>query len=316
MELGTLIALSALFVLVVILLVLAIRIVPEYQRLVVFRLGRALGARGPGLMLLIPFVDRGERVDLRERYFDVEPQTCITKDNAPLSIDFLVYMKVINALPSVLEVVEFTGASRGIAVTTLRALVGDMILDDVLSKRDQLNELLQGKLDEVTNRWGIKVTAVEIREIIPPRDIQEAMSRQMSAERLRRGTVTEADGRREAAVIVAEGEKLARILRAEGEKQARILQAQGQREAEIQEAEGQRQAAILRAEGFALALDKIQKTAQGVGSNTMSLQYLETLKRIGESESTKFVLPVEFTSLLQPLIRHAYASGQDGNSEN
>jgi regulator of protease activity HflC (stomatin/prohibitin superfamily) len=316
MELGTLIALSALFALVVILLVLAIRIVPEYQRLVVFRLGRALGARGPGLVLLIPFIDRGERVDLRERYFDVEPQTCITKDNAPLSIDFLVYMKVINALPSVLEVVEFTGASRGIAVTTLRALVGDMILDDVLSKRDQLNEQLQGKLDEVTNRWGIKVTAVEIREIIPPRDIQEAMSRQMSAERLRRGTVTEADGRREAAVIVAEGEKLARILRAEGEKQARILQAQGQRESEIQEAEGQRQAAILRAEGFALALYKIQETAQGVGSNTMSLQYLETLKSIGESQATKFVLPVEFTSLLQPLIRHAHASGQDGNSEN
>ena len=316
MELGTLIALSALFALVVILLVLAIRIVPEYQRLVVFRLGRALGARGPGLMLLIPFVDRGERVDLRERYFDVEPQTCITKDNAPLSIDFLVYMKVINALPSVLEVVEFTGASRGIAVTTLRALVGDMILDDVLSKRDQLNEQLQGKLDEVTNRWGIKVTAVEIREIIPPRDIQEAMSRQMSAERLRRATVTEADGRREAVVKVAEGERQARILQAEGEKQARILQAQGQREAEIQEAEGQRQAAILRAEGFALALDKIQETAQGVGSNTMSLQYLETLKRIGESAATKFVLPVELTSLLQPLIRHASASGQDGNGKN
>jgi regulator of protease activity HflC (stomatin/prohibitin superfamily) len=316
MELGTLIVLSALLVLLVILLGLAIRIVPEYQRLVVFRLGRALGARGPGLVLLIPFVDRGERVDLRERYFDVEPQTCITKDNAPLSIDFLVYMKVINALPSVLEVVDFTGASRGIAITTLRALVGDMILDDVLSKRDALNEMLQGKLDEVTNRWGIKVTAVEIREIIPPRDIQEAMSRQMSAERLRRGTVTEADGKREAAVKVAEGERQARILQAEGEKQARILQAQGQREAEIQEAEGQRQAAILRAEGFALALDKIQETAQGVGSNTMSLQYLETLKRIGESEATKFVLPVEFTSLLQPLIRHAQASGQNGDSEN
>jgi regulator of protease activity HflC (stomatin/prohibitin superfamily) len=316
MELGSLIAFSALLVLVLILLALAIRIVPEYQRLVVFRLGRALGARGPGLVLLIPFIDRGERVDLRERFFDVEPQTCITKDNAPLSIDFLVYMKVINALPSVLEVVDFTGAARGIAITTLRALVGDMILDDVLSKRDQLNELLQGKLDDVTNRWGIKVTAVEIREIIPPRDIQEAMSRQMSAERLRRATVTEADGRREAVVKVAEGERQARILQAEGEKQARILQAQGQREAEIQEAEGQRQAAILRSEGFALALDKIQETAQGVGSNTMSLQYLETLKRIGESQATKFVLPVEFTSLLQPLIRHAHASGQDGNGKN
>jgi regulator of protease activity HflC (stomatin/prohibitin superfamily) len=127
--------------------------------------------------------------------FDVEPQTTITKDNAPLSIDFLVYMKVINPLPSVLEVEDFTGAARGIAITTLRALVGDMTLDDVLAKRDQLNENLQGKLDDVTNRWGIKVTAVEIREIIPPRDIQEAMSRQMSAERLRRAVITEAEGR-------------------------------------------------------------------------------------------------------------------------
>jgi regulator of protease activity HflC (stomatin/prohibitin superfamily) len=260
MELGTLIAISALLVLVLILLALAIPIVPAYQRLVVFRLGRALGARGPGLLLLIPFIDRVERVYLHERYFDVEPQTCITKNNALLSIDFLVYVKVINALPSVLEVVDFTGEARGIAITTLRALVGDIILDDVLSRRDQLNELLQGKLDDVTNRRGNKVTVVDIHVIIPPRDIQESMSRQMSADRLRRATVTEA--------------------------------------------EGQRQAAILRAEGFPQALDKIQETAQGVGSNTMSPQYLETLKTIGESEATNFVLPVELVSLLQPLVRY------------
>lgn len=312
MDFGTTIVLGALILLLAIVATLAIRIVPEYQRLVVFRLGRALGARGPGLVLLIPFADRGERVDLRERFFDVEPQTTITKDNAPLSIDFLVYMKVINALPSVLEVVDFTGAARGIAITTLRALVGDMSLDDVLSKRDQLNEHLQVKLDEVTNRWGIKVTAVEIREIIPPREIQEAMSRQMSAERLRRGTVTEADGRREADVIVAEGEKRARILQAEGAKQARILQSEGQREAEIQEAEGQRQAAILRAEGFASALNRIHEIARDVDSNTMSLQYLETLRRLGESEATKYIVPMEFTSLLQPLLRHTQESAENG----
>ena len=137
MDLGTLIVLGVVVVFSLTVLGSAIRIVPEYQRLVVFRLGRVLGARGPGLVLLIPFVDRAERVDLRERFFDVEPQTTITKDNAPLSIDFLVYMKVINALPTVLEVEDFTGASRGIAITTLRALVGDMILDDVLARRDR-----------------------------------------------------------------------------------------------------------------------------------------------------------------------------------
>jgi regulator of protease activity HflC (stomatin/prohibitin superfamily) len=312
MEFGTLIVLVALVFLLFIVAGQALRIVPEYQRLVVFRLGRVIGARGPGLVVLIPFVDRGERVDLRERFFDVEPQTTITKDNAPLSIDFLVYMKVINALPTVLEVEDFTGASRGIAITTLRALVGDMILDDVLAKRDQLNELLQVKLDDVTNRWGIKVTAVEIREIIPPREIQEAMSRQMSAERLRRAVVTEAEGRRESVVKVAEGEKAARILTAEGDKAARILQAEGNREAQIKEAEGDRQAAILRAQGFADALQRIHETARGLDSNTMSLQYLDTLSKLGQTEATKYILPMEFTSLMGNLLRHTSDTGGDG----
>lgn len=293
METGTFLFLIVLLALLFMLASVALRIVREYQRLVVFRLGRALGSRGPGLVVLIPFVDQGVRVDLREIFFDVEPQTCITKDNAPLSIDFLVYMKVINATASVLEVEDFRGAARGIAITTLRALVGDMILDDVLARRDQLNELLQVKLDEVTNRWGIKVTAVEIREIIPPREIQDAMSRQMSAERQRRALVTEADGKREAAIKVAEGEK-----------QARILQAEGQRQAEILEAEGQRQARILRAEGFSEGLSKIYQVARGVDSKTMSLEYLDALKQLGASPATKIVVPAEFTNLLQPLQGH------------
>lgn len=293
METGTFLFLIILLALLFMLASAALRIIREYERLVVFRLGRALGSRGPGLVVLIPFVDQGVRVDLREIFFDVEPQTCITKDNAPLSIDFLVYMKVINATASVLEVEDFRGAARGIAITTLRALVGDMILDDVLARRDQLNELLQIKLNEVTNRWGIKVTAVEIREIIPPREIQDAMSRQMSAERNRRALVTEADGKREAAVKVAEGEK-----------QARVLQAEGQRQAEILEAEGQRQARILRAEGFSQGLEKIYQVAQGVDSKTMSLEYLDMLKQLGASPATKIVVPVEFTNLLQPLLEH------------
>ena len=299
MEFGTLIVLVALAFLLFIIAGQALRIVPEYQRLVVFRLGRVVGARGPGLVVLIPFVDRGQRVDLREVFFDVEPQTTITKDNAPLSIDFLVYMKVINALPTVLEVEDYRGASRGIAITTLRALVGDMILDDVLARRDQLNDLLQTKLDLVTNRWGIKVTAVEIREIIPPREIQEAMSRQMSAERIRRAVVTEAEGKKEAVVRVAEGDKA-----------ARILQAEGNREGQIREAEGDRQAAILRAEGFADALKRIHETARGLDSNTMSLQYLDTLAKLGQSDATKYILPMEFTSLMGNLLRHTSETGQ------
>jgi regulator of protease activity HflC (stomatin/prohibitin superfamily) len=300
-NLGTIIVVAVLLAFLFLVLALAVRVVPEYQRLVIFRLGRVLGAKGPGLLLLIPFVDRGVRVDLRETFFDVDPQTTITKDNASLSIDFLVYMKVINAERSVLEVDDFRGAARGIAITTLRALVGDMTLDDVLSKRDQLNEILQIKLDDVTSRWGIKVTAVEIREIIPPREILEAMSRQMAAERHRRAAVTDAEGRREATIIVAEGDR-----------QARILQAQGTRESEILEAEGQRQAAILRAEGFALALEQIEHAAHSVQSNTMSLQYLEMLKNLGNSPATTFIVPLELTNMLQPLIDHTRRAGQNG----
>ncbi len=290
MSLEVIIGLIVFLIAMVGLATFSIRIVREYERLIVFRLGRALGARGPGLVLLIPFVDTGVRVDLREIFFDVDPQTCITKDNAPLSIDFLVYMKVVNALHSVLEVEDFRGASRGIAVTTLRALVGDMQLDDVLSKRDQLNELLQEKMDQVTNRWGIKVSAVEIREIIPPREIQESMSRQMAAERQRRAAVTEADGKREASIIGAEGDK-----------RARILTAEGQREAEILEAEGKRQAVILEAEAYAQRLERIFEIAKGIDGKTISLEYLDTLREMGNNAATKFIFPTEFMTLLGPL---------------
>jgi regulator of protease activity HflC (stomatin/prohibitin superfamily) len=269
---------------------MSVRIVPEYQRLVVFRLGRVIGARGPGLVLLIPAADRGVRVDLRERFFDVPPQPCITQDNATVSIDFLVYMKIVDAMSSVLNVAQYEGASRGLAMTTLRAVVGDMLLDAVLSKREQINDVLRLKLDEVTHRWGIKVTAVEIREILPPREIQDAMTRQMAAERSRRAMVTEAEGKREAAIRVAEGQKQAAIL----------------------EAEGQKQAAILRAEGFALALEKIFDVAHTVDSKTMSLQYLDALKALGASPATKFVVPVEFTNLLRPFLEHTNDATANG----
>lgn len=269
-------------ILVILLAWLAIRIVPEYQRLVVLRLGRLVGVRGPGLVLLIPLVDRGIRADLRERVFDVTPQTCITEDNASLSIDFLIYSKIVDPASSVVNVQQYENASRGIAITTLRAVVGDMLLDDVLSRREDINNTLRGKLDEVTHRWGMKVTAVEIREIMPPREIQEAMTRQMSAERTRRATILEADGKRDAAVRVAEGQKQSAIL----------------------EAEGARQAAILRAEGYAQALNQISTVADRLDSNTMSLQYLEALKALGAAPSTKLVVPAELTNLLRPLTEH------------
>ena len=270
----------AIIVVGIILLYNGIRIVREYQRLVVFRLGRSIGQKGPGVVYLIPLVDRAVLVDLREVFLEIPAQTCITKDNAPISIDFLIYWKVIDPKLSVIQVGNFAGAAQGIATTGLRAVIGDIILDDVLAKRDQINQILRAKLDEVTERWGVKVTTVEIREITPPRDVQEAMTRQMSAERSRRALVTEADGKKQAAITIAEGEKQAAILKAEGE----------------------RQASILRAEGFSLALDRIFSVAKTVDTNTMSLQYLETLKALGTSPATKFVFPMEFTRLLQPFV--------------
>jgi regulator of protease activity HflC (stomatin/prohibitin superfamily) len=279
-------------VLAIILLASAIRVVPEYMRLVVFRLGRCVGAKGPGLVILIPIVDRGVSVDLREQVREVPHQTSITKDNAPISIDFLWYFKVLNPMDSVLQVGSFEAAALGMSTTTLRAVIGGIMLDEVLSEREHINNMLRTRLDEVTERWGVKVTNVEIREIIPPRDVQDAMNRQMSAERIRRAVVTESTGTREAAINVADGEKQSAILRAEGEKQGNILRA-----------EGERQAQLLRAEGFSAALDKIYAIAQTVDQKTMTLQYFEALKAIGAGASTKYIFPLEFTSMITNFLK-------------
>jgi regulator of protease activity HflC (stomatin/prohibitin superfamily) len=277
-------------VLAAILASIAIKIVREYQRLVLFRLGRSVGARGPGFTLINPVIDRVNWVDLREQYLEIPHQTAITRDNAPIAIDFIIFYKVIDPVMSVLRVQNFAGAALNIAATTLRSVVGDMSLDDVLSKREDMNAVLREKLDEVTERWGVKVTNVEVREITPPPMVQEAMTRQMSAERTRRAVVTESEGQKQAAITVAEGQKQSAILQAEGQKQSNILSA-----------EGERQAAALRAEGFALALQQIFGVAKGVDANTLLLQYLETLKQIGSSPSTKMVVPVELASLLSGL---------------
>ena len=223
---------------------------------------------------------------------EIPHQTSITKDNAAISIDFIWYYKVLDPTQSVLQVGNFEAAAQGMATTTLRAVIGGIPLDDVLSEREHINNLLRTRLDEVTERWGVKVTNVEIREIIPPRDVQDAMNRQMSAERIRRAVVTESTGTREAAINVAEGEKQSNILRAEGEKQSAILRS-----------EGERQAQLLRAEGFAAALDAIYPAAQTVDQKTMTLQYFETLKSMGTSPSTKYIFPMEFTSVLESFVK-------------
>ena len=288
---------GAVVIIAVALLATAIRIIPEYQRLVVFRLGRCVGAKGPGFVLLIPFVDRGVKADLREQLREIPHQTAITKDNAGISIDFIWYYRILDPSESVLQVGDFESAAQGMATTTLRAVIGGILLDDVLAEREHINNMLRTRLDEVTERWGVKVTNVEIREIIPPREIQDAMNRQMSAERDRRAMVTESTGTREAAINVAEGDKQAAILRAEGLKQSNILVAEGEREAQL-----------LRAEGYASALDKIFDVAQTIDHKTMTLQYFDTLKDMGQSPSTTYIFPLEFTRLIE-----SFVSSREGN---
>jgi len=269
-------------IIILIIILPMIRVLKEYERAVIFRLGHALpGVKGPGVIILLPVIDKMVKVDLREQYFEIEHQRCITADNAPVDIDLLIYHRVVNARDSVLRIRDFSGAALGIAQTTLRAVVGDITLDDVLAKREYINSILREKLDEATEAWGVKITKVEIREILPPKKVAEAMVLQMESERRRRAMVTEAAGKREAAIAVAEGEKQAAILKAEGEKQA----------------------AILKAEGEALALQKVFEIAQNVEEKTMVLQYLHMIRALAAGESTKFVIPLEFTQLVEPVRR-------------
>src|SRR6266566_876746 len=248
--------------------------------------------RVDSVRLLPPPIQSGaQTVDLREFVVEIPQQTCITKDNAPISIDFLIYQKVVEPKDSFLNIQNFRQAIQGIATTTLRAVVGNIPLDDVLAKREQINEELRVKLDDITHRWGVKVTNVEIKELTPPRDVQEAMNRQLTAERTRRAVVTE-----------AEGKKASQILVADGAKQAAIL-----------EAEGARQSAILRAEGFALAISTINAQAMTADAKTMTLQYLDALKQLGASPSTKFIIPTEFTNLAAPI--SALVAARDGDKK-
>jgi regulator of protease activity HflC (stomatin/prohibitin superfamily) len=268
----------------------SLRIIREFERVVLFRLGRNVGVRGPGLIAINPATDRTIKVDLREQFLEVPHQTAITADNAPISIDFIIFYKVVDPEMTVLSIGNFAGAALNVAATTLRSVVGDMPLDNVLSKREEMNASLRVRLDDATEPWGVKVTKVEVREVNPPTGVLDAMTRQMSAERTRRAQVTEAEGQKQSAILASEGERQAAITIAEGRQQATILAA-----------EGERQAALLRAQGFSGGLSTILAVAKDLDENTLILQYLDTLKQIGSSPSTKFVVPMELSGALKRL---------------
>jgi regulator of protease activity HflC (stomatin/prohibitin superfamily) len=267
-----------------------ISVVKQYERAVIFRLGRYVGTRGPGLVFLIPFVDRGVRVDMREVVLDEPAQSSITKDNAIVDIDFVVYMRVIDAEAAVINIQNFIRAVRNLATTTLRSVIGDITVEEVLSQRETINQRLQAKMSAEVVRWGVEVKAIEIREITPQSDIQHAMTRLLTADRTKRAEITESEGQRQSAINVAEGNK-----------QSAILEAEGSRESQILRAEGARQAAILNAEGFSIGLQRIYETASGVDSNTMALQYLEMMKQLGAGESTKWIIPMDLANIAGPM---------------
>ena len=261
-------------------------IVRQYESLVVFRFGKFTGVRGPGITWLWPILDRGVKVDLREEVLNEPPQTSITKDNALVDIDFVVYMQVVDGEAAVINIKSYINAVSNLATTTLRAVIGEMSVEEVLSKREEINQRLKVKMSEEVVRWGVQVNAVEIRGMEPQRDIQDAMTRLLTADRTKRSQITESEGERQSSINVAEGSK-----------QAAILEAEGSRESSILRAEGSRQAQILEAEGFSIGLQRIYETASQVDSNTMGLQYLEMMKHLGEGESTKWIIPMDLASM-------------------
>ena len=256
----------------------------------IFRLGRYVGTRGPGLVFLLPFIDRGVKIDMREVVLDEPPQSSITKDNALVDIDFVVYMRVVDAEAAVINIQNYIRAVRNLATTTLRAVIGDITVEQVLSERETINQRLQAKMAGEVERWGVEVKAIEIRGITPQVDIQDAMTRLLTADRTKRSQITESEGERQSAINVAEGNKQSAILEAEGSKESQVLRA-----------EGSRQAAILNAEGFAVGLQRIYETASGVDANTMALQYLEMMKQLGAGDSTKWIIPMDLAQIAGPM---------------
>jgi len=272
------------------------RIVNQYERMVLLRFGNLIGVRGPGIRVVIPFIDRPIKVDIREQVDRVPTQKYITSDNVVVDMDFVIYYRVLEDQvdKAILEIENYRLATINLSFATLRAVIGSTTLSEALTEREKIRDQVQTRMDEVTGRWGIKVSQLEINEIDPPPGVKAAMEREKSAEAIKTADITESEGARQAA-----------INRAEGEKQAAILTAEGGRQAEILNAEGDQQAAVLRAEGFSTALERINSVAQNADPRTMSLQYFETLKELGGSPATKFIFPMEFTSMLQSFVSSA-----------
>jgi regulator of protease activity HflC (stomatin/prohibitin superfamily) len=288
-DLSLIIGLVILIVIVVLAVMSSgIKIVRPYEQGIYMRLGRYMRVLNQGFNFVTPLVNSVIMIDLRTQVLEVPRQEVITKDNSPTNIDAIIYIKVIDPQKAFFQVTNYRTATIYLAQTTLRSLVGDMELDEILSNRQRINLHLRDVLDEATDKWGVKVEGVEIREVDPAGKVKDAMEEQTSAERLRRAAILKADGQRRSAILNAEGEKRSRILQAEGLRQAKIL-----------EAEGERLAIILRSQGDAQKLRILSVGASPLDSKALTVLSLETLKALGNGQATKIIFPFELTKLVE-----------------
>jgi len=278
------------FIVLAILAVLmsSVRIIQPYEQGVYMRLGKFIKILNQGLNFVFPLISTVVKIDLRTQVLDVPSQEVITKDNSPVSVDAIVYIKVTDPKNAFFEIVDYRFATMNLAQTTLRSIIGEMELDEILSNREKINVTLRDILDENTDKWGVKVESVEIREVDPARKVKDSMEEQTSAERRRRAAILQADGLKKAAILEAEGKKKSRILEAEGLQQSMVL-----------EAEGKKLALILESQGEAQKLRILSVGAATLDSKALSVLSMETLKSVGQGESSKIFFPMEVTKLIE-----------------
>lgn len=282
-----------------------IRIIQPYEQGLWVVLGKYKGKKNPGFNWVYPLISQVIKLDLRTQVLDVPRQEVITKDNSPTNVDAVIYLRVITPEKAFFEVTNYRHATIALAQTTLRSIVGDMDLDEVLYNRDRINHRLRDTLDEATTNWGVRVESVEIREVDPVGRVKAAMEEQTSAERERRAAILRADGQKRAAILSAEGGKRSRILEAEGVRTAQVLEAEGRRVAQILERQGEAQGLRILALGGA-TLDQ----------KSMTVLSLNALKKLGEGQATKIVLPFEVSTLFQSAAQYIRAGSAEPPRES
>lgn len=301
------IVIAAVIIFLLFIIIRSIRIVPQAHVFVIERLGSFYAEWETGLHILVPFIDRiAGRVSLKEKVVDFKPQPVITKDNVTMQIDTVVFYQVTDAKQYIYGVERPLAAIENLSATTLRNIIGEMELDATLTSRDVINTKITSILDQATDRWGIKVNRVELKNILPPREIQDAMEKQMKAERERREKILQAEGDKRSQILVAEGEKESQILRAEAKKQAQILEAEAEKQAMVLRADAVREQKILEATGEAKAIEMVQQAlAESLvklndanpSERVIQLKSLESLAKVADGQSTKIIIPSEIQGL-------------------